>query len=318
MPPFPKPRFQYEIDSTQELRALRDWERNETGRAIPDKDDDHVLVATWNVANLGVQDRTPEAYRLIAEIWSWFDVIAVQEVNDNLEGLYGVYDELTGDYALVFSDAAGNDERLVFVYDEEKLYLREEIGEVSLPPSEYRWVNDRDVTSYTFQGFDRNPYLATFEAGDFVFSLVNCHSYFGSTSKLSIERRTLETLAVARYTDLRRNSDYAFTTDVIALGDFNLPKLMSDDPIYRALTRRGLHIPDHSTEVGSSIASDNHYDQIAFFPGETGDDFVTSGVFDFDGCLFRDLWEERDEKDFKAFCRYYISDHRPLWAQFRI
>ena len=66
-----------------------------------------------------------------------------------------------------------------------------------------------------------------------------------------MDRRTLETLAVARWTDLRRKSRHAFTTDVI-VGDFNLPKLSSDDPIYRALTRRGMELPPHSTSCAGN------------------------------------------------------------------
>jgi hypothetical protein len=58
------------------------------------------------------------------------------------------------------------------------------------------------------------------------------------------------------------------------------------------------------------------YDQVAFFPGETGEEFVTSGVFDFDGAVFADLWRQQSKADFKAYVRYHLSDHRPLWAQF--
>lgn len=318
MPPFPKPRFAYEIDVARELVAVRDYERDKPGRDVPDKRGDNLLLATWNIANLGVQHRSPQAYRLLAEIVSWFDLVALQEVNDNLNGLSTLHAQLPRSYRLVFSDASGNDERLAFLYDTIKVQLSDEIGEVAFPPSEYRWVNSTDVEGYVFSGFDRNPYLSTFTCGSFVFSLVNCHSYFGGTDRASIARRTLETLAVARWTDLRRRSRHAFTKDVIALGDFNLPKRSPADPIYRALTRRGLEIPEHSTEVGSSIASDSHYDQIAFFPGETQDAFLRSGVFDFDGCLFSDLWEQRGSKDFLAFTRYYVSDHRPMWAEFRI
>jgi hypothetical protein len=89
--------------------------------------------------------------------------------------------------------------------------------------------------------------------------------------------------------------------------------------VYNALTRRGLHLPEHSTKIGSSIVQDNHYDQIAFFPGETKNDYTgRSGVIDFDGALFRDLWQSRPNKDFAAYVRYYLSDRRPLWAEFRI
>ena len=70
--------------------------------------------------------------------------------------------------------------------------------------------------------------------------------------------------------------------------------------------------------MGSSIASDSEYDQIAFFPGETQNDFTGQhGVFDFDWVLFEDLWNARGEKDYNAYLRYYLSDHRPMWMEFR-
>ena len=110
-----------------------------------------------------------------------------------------------------------------------------------------------------------------------------------------------------------------YLKDIVALGDFNLPKAQAGDPIFDALTKRGLHLPKHSSEIGSSIASDSHYDQIAFFPGETENDFTgKTGIFDFDGALFKTLWDRGSESNFFAFMRYYISDHRIMWAEFQI
>jgi hypothetical protein len=133
-----------------------------------------------------------------------------------------------------------------------------------------------------------------------------------------MNRRSLETMAVARWSDYRRRSPYAATRDILALGDFNLPKAAPGDPIFDQLTGRGLRLPPHSTEIGSTIATDSHYDQIAYFPTETDAEFEGMGVFDFDGALFRTLWQSRGREDFLAYLRYYISDHRPLWAGFRI
>ena len=318
MPPFPKPTFAYDYSLQDEIAALHSYQTQAPGRDIPDKDPSRLLVVTWNVANLGVQERRDQDHAVIAEILSWFDFAALQEVNDNLEGLRGLQAHLPDNYRLVFSDSGGNNERLTFVYDADKLALHEEVGEVNFPPSEYRFVKLPGVIEHVFTGFDRNPYLATFSAGSFSFTPVNCHSYFGGEDKASMDRRTLETYAIARWTDLRRGSKYSFTKDIVVLGDMNLPKVEVGDPIYDALTARGLHIPEHSTQIGSSIASDNHYDQVAFFVGETQDDFVQAGVFDFDGALFKELWESRPRDDFLAYMRYYVSDHRPLWSEFKL
>ncbi len=57
MPPFPKPRFDYAYDLAHEIAALRDYRKHKPGRQIPAKGKGRLLLGTWNVANLGVQDR---------------------------------------------------------------------------------------------------------------------------------------------------------------------------------------------------------------------------------------------------------------------
>lgn len=318
MPPFDKPAFTYNYRVSSQIRILRAYRQNKPGRAIPSKAADRLLLATWNIANLGLQERRDKDYRLITELVSWFDVAAIQEINDDLSGIRAIQQHLPPAFRLLFSDYAGNKERLAFLYDSSKVTVLEKVGEIAVPPSDKRYIKLPGIQQ-KFPGFDRNPYLAAFRAGSFTFLLVNVHLYFGSDSAISMNRRSLETYAVARWADLRRKSKNAYTRDIIALGDFNLPNAEPGDPIYEALTRRGLHLPDHSTGIGSSIATDNHYDQIAFFPGETQNEFTgRSGVFDFDGALFRTLWQTRGRKDFLAYMRYYISDHRILWAEFRI
>ena len=309
--------FQYHYDVHAQIEALRRYRDEEPGRAIPKRRAGRLVLATWNVANLGVQERRQADYALIAEVVSWFDLVALQEVNEDLAGLQGLRAELPKRYRALYSDAGGNHERMTFVYDATKLEVLEEVGEVAFAPSDYRRVVLPGITQ-RFDGFDRNPYLATFTVGGLTISLVNVHLFFGSDSKRSKNRRSLEAYAVARYADLRRTSPHSPTRDIVALGDFNLPKAQPGDPIYEALTRRGLHLPQHSTQIGSNLNSDSHYDQVAFFPGETASDFTgRSGVFDFDGAVFARLWATRGRADFQAYVRYHLSDHRPLWAEFR-
>ena len=58
-------------------------------------------------------------------------------------------------------------------------------------------------------------------------------------------------------------------------------------------------MPPHTSQIGSAIASDSYYDQIAFFPGTTQKRFTGAmNVFDFDGALFGDLWQARPRKPF--------------------
>jgi hypothetical protein len=130
MPPLPKPASDYPYDVNDELAALRE---HKAAPQIPDPAAGRLLLATWNVANFGRpgQDRRDKDYRLIAEIIGWFDLVAIQEVADDLSALYAVSDLLPDNRRLLISDTAGNDERTAFVYDREKVELRELVGRLS-------------------------------------------------------------------------------------------------------------------------------------------------------------------------------------------
>jgi endonuclease/exonuclease/phosphatase family metal-dependent hydrolase len=319
MPGFPKPRFDYPYDAGAEVRALRRYskQKGKEDRAIPPKSSDRLLVATWNIANLGVQERRDKDYRLIAEIVSWFDLVAVQETNGDLEGLRAVQAQLPKHYRVLFSDPGGNNERYAYIFDSRKVTALEEVGRVTVPVSELNDVRLRTVKQ-PFQGFDRNPYLVSFRAGKLELVLANVHLYFGGgSSERGIERRCLEAYAVARWADLRRRDEQAYTRNVLALGDFNLPVRSEKDSVYQALTRRGLQLPPHSTKVGgSNLSDDAQYDQMAVFPGPIEKAIERTGVFDFDGALFRGLWgnTEKQQTKFRSYVKYYLSDHRPLWT----
>ena len=316
MPVFPKPKFAFEYDLKVETTRLR---QHKKARVIPKRENGKLLVATWNIANLGAQQRRDQDLSLIAEIISWFDIIAIQECRENFGDLFDLHNKLPKSYRVIMSDASGNNERMAFLYDSKKLTILEEVGEIAFPPSRYGTIKLPGINSQ-FSGFDRTPYLAAFSVGDTSLMFVNVHLFFGDATPKSIERRSLETFAVAKWADLRKKSPFSFTRELVALGDFNMPKRESDDPIFKALTKLGLELPEHSTQIASSISSDANYDQIVFFP-ETARNCFTGlkGVFDYDTVIFSDLWKDGTNlKDFRAYLRYYMSDHRPMWVQLSI
>ena len=309
MPSFPKPNFVYNFDLNQQFQFLN---KHKTKREIPDKQTDKLLISSWNIANLGPQKRWKEHYKIIAHIIDWFDVIAIQEVNVDLSGLLQIERELPANYELIFSDKAGNNERFAFIYDGNKVDLMELVGEVAIPPKDHRFIKLPGVDK-KFTGFDRNPYVCSFQWKNEIFMLINVHSFFGSEAKSDVNRRALETYAISRYADLTGNSKYAFSKNIIALGDFNLPMVQKGDLIYKALLTRGLKLPKHSSKVYSNIANDKMYDQIAFLPSLKSK-IQSNGTFDFDSAIFPDLWQDSKSK-FKSYLKYYISDHRPIWMQ---
>ena len=312
MPAFPKPTFVYNFDVDNEIQNLLN---HKATRQIPDKSDDKLLIATWNIANLGLQKRWNEHYKIIAEIISWFDVIAIQETNDNLEGINNIELELPTYYDLIYSDKGGNNERSAFIYNSQKIGRLELVAEISIPPKDHKHIKIKGVNT-KFTGFDRTPYLCSFGWNNHKLIFITVHSFFGSESKTDVERRSLEAYAISRYADLSKKSKYAFTQNIIAMGDFNIPKVEAGDQTYEALMKRGLKLPHHSTQIYSNINNDKQYDQIAFLPSLKSK-ITANGVFDFDGPIFPDLWQS-SVPNFKKYLKYYISDHRPMWMELQL
>jgi endonuclease/exonuclease/phosphatase family metal-dependent hydrolase len=316
MPPFPKPKFTFEYDVAAEIGRLRQHKQT---RQIPERTPDTILAATWNLANLGLQIRRDQDRSLIAEVLSWFDLVAIQECRENFSDLFDLQFKLGPDYKVVMSDTAGNDERLSFIYDSRKLTLLEEVGEIAFSPTDLRYIKLPGITQ-PFQGYDRTPYLASFAVGITSIVFVNVHLFWGDDKPASLERRALETFGVARWAYLRQKSAFSFTRELVVMGDFNMPKSEPGDPIFDAITKKGLELPQHSTQIASSIAAAANYDQIAFLPGTTMNCFTgLKGVFDYDAVIFPDLWGDgKNKANFKAYLRYYITDHRPMWVQLKL
>ena len=182
---FPKPEFKFNYDVKTEKKNLMNHKDNMPGRGIPQKSNNHILIATWNIANLGLQKRRDSDYELLAEIISWFDLVGIQEVYDDLKGLREVQRFLPKSYRIVFNDKAGNNERAAFVYDSDKISELEMIGEVAVPPSDTRYINLPGINR-KYKGFDRNPYFVSFQSGNFDFVIANAlYAASGITCRIS-------------------------------------------------------------------------------------------------------------------------------------
>jgi hypothetical protein len=101
----------------------------------------HFLrLATWNIREFDSNKfgrRLRESNYYIAEILSAFDLIAVQEVRDDLTALKKVMDILGPAWDYIATDvsegSAGNRERMVFIYNTGKVSFRNIAGELVLP-----------------------------------------------------------------------------------------------------------------------------------------------------------------------------------------
>ena len=142
--------------------------------------DDRVLIGTWNIREFDSAKggtRTLESMLYIAEVLSAFDVVAVQEIREDLGPLDDLM-RLMGDWwRVVFKDVtrgtSGNMERMAFLYDSRKVRFGGLVGEVVLPDK-----GTRDAAAFRRQ-FARTPFLVGFSVGWFKFTICTAHLYYG-------------------------------------------------------------------------------------------------------------------------------------------
>lgn len=312
-----KPDFSYNVDLGAELTRTKN---HQSHRGIPARSDTNLLVACWNLTNFGLQKRADDHFRIMAEIIKPFDVVAVQEVADDLKHFSILMSHLGQDWDAIYTDIAGNQERLGYVFNVKRIDPTGLAAELAMRGYERRkitiQVGDEEPEEMEFGGFSRNPHMVSFRAGQFEFTIVNVHLYW-----TNFAIRKLEAKALTKWARSRVKKPSPPHDDILLMGDFNMPRVEKGDEIYDTLTQGGLQIPKYNTElVGSNLAGDKHFDELAFFPSRTAEDFSNRmGIFDFDKALFPDLWDYADkekQKRFFQYVRYYIADHRPLWAEF--
>lgn len=307
------PTFRYCLSTERQILQTQKYNRN-----IPNKSSDTLLGATWNLTNFGLQKRTDDDIALMAEIISWFDLIAIQELADDLTDLRRLMKHLPSSFKVILSDVAGNYERAGFIYDSEKVERLELAAEIAVPPHQHRYIQMSGISGI-FKGFDRNPYAVAFRVKTFEFIAVSVHLYYGGRSYKHKDRRALEAYALARWSSLRHKAKGAYSKNILIYGDFNLDKPDDNDKVYKALKKKGLILPTHSCKMGSNLASDKHYDQVAFHTGGIEKAYTgNSGVFDFDSKPFFEKAWEVSPRYFNTVVKHHIADHRPLWAEFAV
>lgn len=290
----------------------------------------NLLIATWNlrafaslsrVWTAGAKDNPKRDLRsllAIGEIIRRFDVIAIQEAKGNLRALRDLLKWLGEDWAFLMTDvtlgAAGNDERMVFLFDTTRLKPSGLACELVVPPE---WLGEIGPDSLQRQ-FARTPYAVSFKSADSTFVLVTLHVTFGDVAN----ERIPELKAIARWMAEWADQENAWSHNLIALGDFNIDR--QGDALWQAFVSTGLIAPAALNQVPRTIFSDpakpdttKFYDQIAWFEGANGKPKLTlnyrnAGHVDFLPFVYSELDLS------KQAVSYRMSDHFPLWVEFSL
>jgi endonuclease/exonuclease/phosphatase family metal-dependent hydrolase len=305
--------------------------RKQLDREIPQKTaSDTLLLATWNIREFG-DNRHWESLYYIAEIISRFDIVAIQEVLANFKGFEKLLSIMNRNWEYITTDStegsAGGSERMVYLYDRNKVSFERQAGEIVLPKEK---LIDEQLQ------FARTPFCVAFQAGWFKFNLTTVHIYYGSSSGID-KRRLSEIKTITTFLSKRAKKE---NSSYILLGDFNIAKY--GDETMKALENNGFFIPDAIKQHPTDLGGTHHYDQIAF--NLNLDSAMTifseieqkAGAFNF--CksvytpeelnIYRQYFPEKNiqGKTDKEIEKYYLStwrtfqmsDHLPLWVELKI
>lgn len=315
-----------------------------------------LLLATWNIRDFDSNQflhgpRLPECYFYIAEILNSFDLIALQEVNEDLAALSRVMQILGPAWDFIATDhnegSGRNQERMVFLFDTRKVRFKNIAGEIVLPK--------RKLILGELQ-FARTPFLVSFQSGWFKFSLCTVHIYFGDKSGAGLQRRVEEINQISDFLAKRAKKE---ESNIILLGDFNIIGL--EDETMLALRKGGFVIPPE-LQYTTNMKRDMHYDQIAFMLRkdelQLGSSKPNAGVFNYYEVLFKpdqyphyhqliqnreveayrsveemrkvkEKWEmdgdgkpldhvQRESYFQDVWRTFQMSDHLPLWVELKI
>ena len=309
--------------------------KNALRKKIPSKTrEDNLLLATFNIREFDSNNkkfgpRTAESLYYLAEVISAFDIIALQEITQDLKPFNKLMSILGPDYNYFITDitegVSGNGERMAYIYDQKKITFRNLAGEVVLPGTAEKPVPQ----------FARTPYLVGFQAGWFKFNLCTVHIYYGEDRGEKFEKRVKEIENLSMFFKKRVEKE---NENFILLGDFNI--LNNEDKTMKALLKGGFKIPEAlQKREGSNVKKDKFYDQIVYCEGENKIKFSgQAGVFDLYDIVFNDDEKHLYYEDFKNIMKtngksitktayekafgewktFQISDHLPLWVEFDI
>jgi len=312
-----------------------------------DRQPKSLIIGSWNIRAFddGVP-RMDESYHYIAEIIDHFDICAIQEVKTDLAPLRRLIKLLGPNWDFFVSDVSthkgGNNERMAFVYNTNRVFFRNIIGEVVLRKEDL--ISGEQVA--------RSPFFASFQAGWFKFSLCSTHIIFGDNLSL----RAKEIKAISDTLVKRAKSEDQVH---IFLGDMNIEK--KDDQIMQALKDSKLTVPDFGP---TNMAGNKWFDQMAFTEkGKAGNKtrLLRHGKFDWRHSVFgphpktdapeltiKDKTEGKERptatvilkhyekkvdkirkehgktpyanwsKSYKNWTTFEMSDHLPIWMELEI
>lgn len=249
-----------------------------------------IRLAAWNIRIFSDNSRDDAELQLIANVLINYDFIAVIELKDEtvLRRTESVLELMGRDYDYLVSRPVGGKvkERYAFLFDEKLVDVLED-GKVFPDPDD---------------AFLREPYSASFRAGQFDFTTISAHVIWGD-SVPPRQREVGELANVYRAVQAMNGAEQ----DVILLGDFNRnpDDLLAYQPLMSIPGMTHLFQLPEKSHIKDTSLYDNIFFQASYVTEYTGN----SGI---------DRFDETDFGNDDEAASLAASDHRPVWAEFRI
>jgi len=252
---------------------------------------DTVKVAAFNIQIFGVTKREKtEVMNILAQTVREFDVVLVQEIRDSSETTAPIFlDAINGldgpDYAFIRSERLGRSsskEAYAYFYNTESVQYLADTAFV---------FNDVDDV------FEREPYIASFRAGGFDFTLIGIHT------KPDDAYNEIGNLTIV--------FDYVLGSgderDIIALGDFNADGSYFDEDSTANPLQGSEYIWVISNDFDTMTKTGRTYDRMVMTDYTYSSEYITdsSAVYYFDTVY--GLNQSFTES---------VSDHYPIFAEF--
>ncbi|MEL6935752.1 MAG: endonuclease/exonuclease/phosphatase [Cyanobacteria bacterium J06607_17] len=147
----------------------RHFQANPTKYGLPQRVYGSAVVGSFNIRKLGQQaKRTPETWEFLAQIGQRFDLLAVQEIMDDLEGFNHLKTLMGDDFQAVVSDRTGVfpgerglGERLGFLYNTRVVERGDVVSDITFDRSA---LLKTVIDHYAVLRDELSPYLAYLEA----------------------------------------------------------------------------------------------------------------------------------------------------------
>jgi deoxyribonuclease-1-like protein len=259
-----------------------------------------LRIGSFNMLHVG--ERKDKDYERLARIVAQFDLCGVLEL-ENEQALRDLTAALGAGWSHVISDREAGDPERPGTFEFYGFVFRS--SKVTPLDSPTGFFQDTDST------FSREPYFTSFRSGHFDFTMLLLHAESpGNTSNLTTELEHLPDV-FQFVQDLDPNEN-----DVLMAGDFNRsPSTNSGGTTpawqaFLAVPQMDCVIPDDALTSLSSKPTGfaNHYDEICLVRNATREFSGTGGAFDFVAAMF----EGRNTP-----AKKFVSDHLPVWAEFR-